>query len=203
MKTRRTNSPPSTQLKKRRWGMGKYLIRTGISIVVLASTISTITTQGNAVTTTIPFSYEYILPKQERTKEYTLFDMTSEKDRKCLIQNIYFESRGESHIGQAAVAWVTLNRVSESMGEKTICDVVYQKSQFNWTKKFKGKPMDDEDALADVTRVADIVLRTYYTGMDPTEGSTFFHSIKETPSWTKSFERIVKIDSHIFYRDNG
>lgn len=186
--------------------MGKYLIRAGISIVVLAGTISTITKQGNAVTyknenTTMPFAYEAFI--QEKEKEYTLFDLTSPKDRKCLIQNIYFESRGESQIGQAAVAWVTLNRVSESQGEKSICDVVYQKSQFNWTKKFKGKAMSDEQALADVTRVADNVLKTYYTGMDPTEGATYFHSTKENPSWTKSFEKIVKIDSHIFYRDNG
>ena len=186
--------------------MGKYLIRSVIISVVLAGTISTIT-QGNAVPfknepLTTPFPYE-LQPLKPEAREYTLFDVTSQKDRKCLIQNIYFESRGESQIGQAAVAWVTLNRVNESQGKKSICDVVYQKSQFNWTKKFKGKPMSDEQALADVSRVADSVLKTYFTGMDPTEGATYFHSTKEQPSWTKSFEKIVKIDSHIFYRDNG
>jgi len=57
----------------------------------------------------------------------------SDEDRYCLQQNIFFEARNQSTLGQAAVAWVTLNRVESTRYPDTICEVVWQKSQFSWT----------------------------------------------------------------------
>lgn len=44
----------------------------------------------------------------------------------CLATAIYFEARGETLEGQAAVAQVILNRVRNPAYPDTICDVVYQ-----------------------------------------------------------------------------
>ena len=50
----------------------------------------------------------------------------SEKEQRCLATGIYFESRGESTKGQAAVAQVILNRVKNPSYPNTVCGVVYQ-----------------------------------------------------------------------------
>ena len=54
----------------------------------------------------------------------------SAKEQKCLANAIYFEARGESLRGQAAVAQVVLNRVRNPTYPNTICGVVYQND--NW-----------------------------------------------------------------------
>ena len=52
--------------------------------------------------------------------------MFSAKEQKCLANAIYFEARGETLRGQAAVAQVVLNRVRNPAYPETICGVVYQ-----------------------------------------------------------------------------
>src|SRR5262249_35874661 len=44
----------------------------------------------------------------------------------CLTAAVYYEARGESRGGQAAVAQVVLNRVRDTPFPKTVCGVVYQ-----------------------------------------------------------------------------
>ena len=48
------------------------------------------------------------------------------RDLDCLTQAVYYEARGESPRGQAAVAQVVLNRVKHPSFPKTICAVVFQ-----------------------------------------------------------------------------
>ncbi|MGB6117317.1 MAG: cell wall hydrolase, partial [Mesorhizobium sp.] len=53
-------------------------------------------------------------------------EVFSKKEQTCLANGIYFEARGESLRGQAAVAQVILNRVRNPTYPDTICGVVYQ-----------------------------------------------------------------------------
>ena len=111
----------------------------------------------------------------------------------CLAQNIYFESRGESKIGQIAVAHVTLNRVRDPRFPKNICAVVKQPYQFSWVhtipsyKNIKISPAAKELAL-------EILLNKH---KDPTAGALFFHN-----KTIKPFKRtvIATIGNHTFYR---
>src|SRR5262245_39489993 len=63
----------------------------------------------------------------------------TDKDEHCLATAIYFEARGESEKGQAAVAEVILARVRTPGRPKTVCGVVYEGShrksgcQFSFT----------------------------------------------------------------------
>ena len=57
----------------------------------------------------------------------------SANEQQCLATGIYFEARGESVKGQAAVAQVILNRVRNPAYPKTICGVVYQNE--NWRNR--------------------------------------------------------------------
>lgn len=133
----------------------------------------------------------------------TLNDAISEQERECLVHNIYFEARGESSLGQRAVAWVTLNRMFSEEFPDTICDVVWQDSQFSWTHDGKSDEPRDQAALAQAEAMATEVLENYHASTDPTEGATYFHSTTVKPKWSRSFDRVVRIDDHVFYADRG
>jgi spore germination cell wall hydrolase CwlJ-like protein len=71
-----------------------------------------------------------IICMQGKPKQHASRDL-SENELGCLVENVYFEARGEDVLGQAAVAYVTLNRVRSPDYPDTICDVVWQKGQFS------------------------------------------------------------------------
>lgn len=141
--------------------------------------------------------------RPNQTDPEAIFADAGKEDRYCLAQNIYFESRGESRVGQEFVAWVTLNRVMNSDFPEEICKVVWQDSQFSWTHDGKSDQPRDAAAWATAQAIAGEVLVAYGVERDPTEGATYFHATTVKPSWAKSFERVVRIDNHIFYVDNG
>jgi len=131
------------------------------------------------------------------------FSSVSDKDKHCLALNVYFEARGESTVGQEAVAWVTLNRVVDNEFPSNICDVVWQDQQFSWTHDGKSDRPKDQVAWATAQVIAGEVLEAYRVERDPTEGATYFHSDSVKPKWHKKFDRVVRIDNHIFYTDNS
>jgi spore germination cell wall hydrolase CwlJ-like protein len=134
----------------------------------------------------------------------TLYDVVGEKDLECLVHNIYFESRGESALGQRAVAWVTLNRMFDEQFPNTICEVVWQNGKFSWTHDGKSDTPQDQAALEQAESMAQEVLENYFDRPDPTEGSLYFHADHVRPAWRRSFNRVVQIDKHIFYNlDRG
>jgi N-acetylmuramoyl-L-alanine amidase len=132
-----------------------------------------------------------------------IFADVSESDLDCLAKNIYFEARGESQVGQAAVAWVTLNRVMASEFPTDICGVVWQSSQFSWTHDGRSDRPRDQTAWATAQAIATEVISSYGVERDPTEGATYFHADYVNPKWAKRFTRVVQIDRHIFYSDRG
>jgi len=67
----------------------------------------------------------------------------------CGAQNIYHESRGESNLGQIAVAHVVRNRVESPKYPNTVCEVVWQPKQFSWT----------HDGRSDETKIEKLLLK--------------------------------------------
>lgn len=118
----------------------------------------------------------------------------------CLAQNIYFESRNESNLGQQSVAWVTMNRVDDSRFPDQICDVVWQDRQFSWTHDGRSDTPREAEAWQIAQFNAMYVLHNREDKMDPTEGSTHYHATYVSPNWARDLDRIVRIDEHIFYR---
>lgn len=127
----------------------------------------------------------------------------SKEELNCLALNVYYESRGQDIVGQAAVAWVTINRANDERFPDDICEVVWQKGQFSWTKKRKhvAKPKENKDWNV-AKKVANIVTVAYSNGIkaDPTDGAIMFHSTKSLPKWKKAYHKTVRIDGHIFYK---
>ncbi|MFB2531067.1 cell wall hydrolase [Paracoccus sp. p4-l81] len=125
----------------------------------------------------------------------------SEAELQCLAETLYFEARGESRRGQAAVAEVILNRVDSGRFPNTICGVVKQgragACQFSYNCG-SPRPIRDMAAFARVQRVARDALAG--GARELTGGATYFHTPAVSPPWSKRFVRTVRIDNHIFYR---
>lgn len=124
------------------------------------------------------------------------------RDMECLAMNIYHEARGESVIGQIAVAQVTMNRVHHDYFPDDVCSVVWQDYQFSWTNDSLSDNIQDERAYEVALNIAD----TVYHGEedDPTDGALFYHATYiNAPNWTEHMEVSARIGIHIFYTWDG
>jgi hypothetical protein len=122
----------------------------------------------------------------------------------CLALNIYFEARNEPSEGQAAVAHVVLNRVSDPRFPDTVCSVVRQggervryRCQFSWW----CDGLSDRPRNQKVWEASKAMARDVYLGRseDPTSGALWYHADYVMPYWGRVFERGPKIGRHIFY----
>lgn len=120
------------------------------------------------------------------------------KELTCLAMNIYHEARGEPIDGQIAVAQVTMNRVAHKDWPETVCKVVYQKKQFSWTHLIKDHTPYNNDSW----ETAKTIARSVYEDKedDLVDGSVFYHADYVNPYWAKSYTKVGKIGTHIFYR---
>lgn len=120
-----------------------------------------------------------------------------------LACNIYHEARGESLIGQLAVGFVTLNRLKDERFPQSVRKVVYQESQFSWTKTTTNvRDKKSWKVAKDIANFLYVMKRSpnLYDMMDPTYGSTYFHTRHVKPYWKKYFTKVITIDNHVFYK---
>jgi spore germination cell wall hydrolase CwlJ-like protein len=127
----------------------------------------------------------------------------ADKQVRCLAENIYHESRGESLRGQIAVAKVTLNRLDEGYAN-TVCGVVKQRSQtgcqFAWVCAGSDNPAGY--LWGQAVGIAVVLIKEPDAIEDPTNGATHFRAtyIKWQPGWRQVKNSANKIGNHIFYR---
>jgi len=115
----------------------------------------------------------------------------------CLARNVYHEARGESLLGQYAVAEVTMNRKTSLGYPKTVCEVVYQKDAFSWTA-MKNLDEPSGESWQRALRVAQEVY--YGRRVSELHGATHYHATYVKPDWSVERERIARIGRHVFYR---
>ncbi|MEZ5996513.1 MAG: cell wall hydrolase [Hyphomonadaceae bacterium] len=122
----------------------------------------------------------------------------------CLSQAIYYEARGESQRGQAAVAEVIMNRVRSGRYPNSICAVVYQGSerstgcQFTFTCDGSLAHRPRGRAWDRAQRVATAVMLGYNRPV--TQGATHYHTHAVNPVWNSGLVETTSIGSHVFYR---
>jgi hypothetical protein len=141
------------------------------------------------------FLEQRIVPKTTRLQD----------ELQCLSTAIYFEARGESYLGQVAVAQVILNRVAHPAYPKTICDVVYQASHVHNKCQFSFAC----DGIADVVREprawrwAQRVARSVLfrnNSVFNLRRATNYHATYVSPRWARHMRRLAKIGLHVFYQ---
>ncbi|WP_156369245.1 cell wall hydrolase [Aureimonas sp. Leaf324] len=132
----------------------------------------------------------------------------TEKEQTCLANGIYFEARGETEKGQAAVAQVILNRVRNPAYPKTICGVVYQnqdwknRCQFSFACDGVKDVIWNKRAYGTAKRIADEVTRGK-TWLPEVGSATHYHATYVRPRWAKTMQKVDKIGLHVFYRTYG
>lgn len=121
---------------------------------------------------------------------------TLDPELRCLAGAVYFESRGESLMGQLAVAHVVLNRARSGRFPASLCGVVHQKSQFSFVRGGRMPAVREGAQWANAVAIAQIARDGSWKNRVP--GALFFHARHVSPGWRKT--RIAQIDNHIFYR---
>ena len=129
----------------------------------------------------------------------------STREQQCLATGIYFEARGESRKGQAAVAQVILNRVRNPAYPDTICGVVYQNA-----KQYKRCQFSFAcDGVKDRIRQPGAYNRAKTIAMQVTSGETFVAEIGSAthyyasyvrPRWARSMVKMASIGDHHFFK---
>jgi spore germination cell wall hydrolase CwlJ-like protein len=128
------------------------------------------------------------------------------RELECLTQAVYYEARGETPAGQAAVAQVVLNRVKHPAFPKSVCGVVFQGAQRGRGCQFSfacdgSTRMRREPAAW--TRARRIATRAFAGQAGGGVGSaTHFHVVSVQPGWAGMIQ-VAQVGAHIFYRFSG
>ena len=124
-------------------------------------------------------------------------------DLECLTDAVYYEARGESARGQAAVAQVVINRVKHPAFPKSVCAVVFQgagRSGCQFSFACDGSMKKRREALA-WDRARDIATRAMSGALRAEIGSaTHFHTTAVSPAWAPQMLRVANVGTHVFYR---
>ena len=128
-----------------------------------------------------------------------------DREKRCLAEAVYFESRSEPEPGQAAVAQVVLNRVQSGLYPASICGVVYQNRhhykacQFSFACEGRSLKITEPLAWTTAVRVANEVMegRTYISDVGR---STHYHTNYVRPRWARALTKMDVIGRHIFYK---
>nr|WP_238484475.1 cell wall hydrolase [Oricola indica] len=129
-------------------------------------------------------------------------------EQKCLSDGIYFEARGESPKGQAAVAQVILNRVRNPAFPNTVCGVVYQNAeilnrcQFSFACDGLPEKVADRSAYELAEQVAMAVTAGKIFIADVASATHYFANYVR-PRWADAMENVANIGAHRFYRTYG
>ena len=135
----------------------------------------------------------------------------------CLAAALYFEARGESKMGQIAVAQVIINRARSRFYPNSLCGVIWQNShkhnrcQFSFTCDNKMDMIRNRKAWLQAKKVA----QAFVSGNTPklasnvtspahalskrARRSTHYHATYVRPSWSRKLQRMGQIGRHIFY----
>jgi spore germination cell wall hydrolase CwlJ-like protein len=132
----------------------------------------------------------------------------SPDEQQCLATGIYFEARGESVKGQAAVAQVILNRVRNPAYPKTICGVVYQNEDWRNACQFSFACDNVRDKVNSpyhwqVARQVAMAVTAGRIWLPEVGSATHYHAVYVRPRWAAGMEKVGRIGMHVFYRTYG
>jgi spore germination cell wall hydrolase CwlJ-like protein len=133
--------------------------------------------------------------------------LDASRDLDCLTQAVYYEARGESASGQAAVAQVVLNRVRHPAFPKSVCGVVFQGAgtgagcQFSFACDGSMRGRREHGAWERARDVADRALNGAVVAA--VGQATHFHTVQVSPPWGSRMLRVAQMGLHIFYRFGG
>lgn len=115
----------------------------------------------------------------------------SSSDLALLAKLVHAEARGESYIGQVAVAAVVLNRVKSASFPNTIAGVIYQPWAFTC--------VNDGQINLTPNQTAYKAAQDALNGWDPSYGSLYYYNASTaTSKWIYSRKTVVTYGRHVF-----
>ncbi|MRG86424.1 spore cortex-lytic enzyme [Salinibacillus xinjiangensis] len=115
----------------------------------------------------------------------------SQNDIKLLANAVYGEARGESYVGQVAIAAVILNRVESPTFPNTVSGVIFEPRAFT--------AVSDGQIWLEPNDKARRAVMDALNGMDPSGNALYyFNPDTATSDWIWSRPQIKKIGKHIF-----
>lgn len=145
------------------------------------------------------------LPKESNWEAFKL----PASDFNCLVEAIYYESRGEPAEGVLATAKVILNRVSNPRYPNSVCAVVKQQLvkgiwQFSYlADKSLLKQAKDQKSWKKMQKIAQQAVNLHYSGFDIIDRAMYYYNpYKANPKWAKSkkLQFVAQIGKHRFYK---
>jgi spore germination cell wall hydrolase CwlJ-like protein len=132
--------------------------------------------------------------------------LAGSRELDCLTQAVYYEARGESSEGQAAVAQVVMNRVRRPGFPKSVCGVVFQGAQdqaCQFSFACDGSMRAAKEVIA--WRRAQAVATRALSGFVLTAvgDATHFHTANLGQIWGAGLVQVAQIGAHTFYRATG
>ncbi len=130
--------------------------------------------------------------------------LESSRELECLTQAVYFEARGETPAGQAAVAQVVLNRVRHPSFPNSVCGVVFQGAGKRVGCQFSfacDGSMRRGREVAAWSRARKVASKALAGGVMASIGdATHFHTTNVAPNWGPRLVRTAEVGMHVFYR---
>lgn len=127
---------------------------------------------------------------------------------RCLLRAVWHEARGESFKGQLFVSKTILNRTRSEIFPQSICKVVYQKYQFSFAHQIpmnkqyvRPKTELEKQTFRQVEFASFISIWADKLGIDFTNNSKYYHTLKIKPRW--DYNKLKKTDivgNHVFYK---
>jgi len=149
--------------------------------------------------------------KTLHTALHTVSELSSDRQKTCLAQNIYHEVSNEPQSGWVAVAYVTLNRVHSKGFPKSMCSVVQEHRvkghhgcQFSWVCHTKLHRINEPELYAKIKAFVDDFAEHQDRYPDITHGATYFHEKwVRTRDWDKTIVKTATVGRHYYYRDTN
>lgn len=149
----------------------------------------------------------YIDQTKKKAEQTALVETKRKLDKiqqECLVEALWNETRGESDIGLYAVLSVIVNRKNSGDFPKTFCAVVHQRGQFSYySPRLQLKPiakLSERDRLQLIYKIAaDAVEGVFKPILLP--DVMWFHSANISTDWSAKLQKVVRIDSHNFYKE--
>lgn len=192
--------------------MQAKLITVGAATIVAANTfalvsISNTATESQRANEELRVAVDKMTVEVEQLRDAVLYkkEATPLKltaaEQDCLARNVFYEAGVEDRAGKLAVIQVTVNRLHKGDWGRNVCEVVYAKSQFSWTRdkrKRHARPKG-ESWEASVQAVHEFKQGWRVKNL---ENSHYYHTnYISRPRWADPKRQVAKIGQHVFYSE--
>jgi len=127
-------------------------------------------------------------------------------DQTCLATTVYLEARGQTSLGQMAVAEVAMRRLEQGRWGKSLCQVLGSRNQFALSTTSKNYKIDQADAWSHAWALAGFTMNMWTLPenlrMLVVPGADhFLAAYAERPAWASGTPLAI-IGDHRFYAVN-